>query len=188
VYTLGSEAEVPTILSAGIDPDLAIKIAEHKRQIAAQLSHIRRAREELLVLLRHEKQWTPRHRARSRELSAELQQRSAKVTRLEAQRQRLLAEGDAPENPTIHVERALYGGVTVVISGRAAQFGQEYAGPLTITRETASDHDALILTDARSGESTTLPSSDFTEEYIDLIGRPSGDHRPADGAAVAHFE
>jgi hypothetical protein len=33
-----------------------------------------------------------------------------------------------------------------------------------------------------------LPSSDFTEDYTDQIGRPSGDHQPADGATVAHRE
>ena len=107
---------------------------------------------------------------------------------MQAQRQRLLEQADAPDDPTIHVERKLYGGVIVVISGRAVRFGEEHAGPLRITRETTPGHDEFILTELRSGESTVLPSSDFTEGYADEIGRSSGDHRRFDGAETAHGE
>jgi uncharacterized protein (DUF342 family) len=166
VNELGNDANVPTRIAIGVDPEVLAEVRKADILIKKKQQAAARIRERVRPLLAELKRLTPEQRQRAAELMFEADQLDAEVALCQKHKADTLAAASPRQEkqPSILVNSWLHRGVTIIIGDRMTTIEKQRRGPLRITRRLVDRVEEIVEVDQVSGNCYILPSYEYDSE------------------------
>ncbi len=172
VATLGTEANVPTEITVGTDPNLLREADLLRESVKTKRLGIARIRQTVQPLMAHQKRLSPAQKERATELLFEADEAEEEITETERTHADMLEKARAPEVPYVLVSTLVHRGVMIRIGRRATTFSKELKGPVRIEKRKVKAANEFVAIDQLSGSVTILKSARVVEEASAETGTP----------------
>ena len=174
VRALGSEAEIPTILTIGVHPDAIREAQALDKSIEGKRTTAQKVRQTLEPLVANIKRLSPQQKERVTELMYQADSSDSEVAELEAKRDKILAEAGPEKTPRVMLAKTLHPGVTLRIGRKQVVFKKELLGPVRIDERKVESATEFVAVNQLTGSITVLPSSHFEiEDVQDVEDKPA---------------
>jgi len=160
----GNEAEKPTEVAVGVDPEALAEILRMDELLKKKAETCAKIREKVQPLMAQLKRLTPQQREKATELLYQADEIEAEINRHNEQRKTLLAPASAAERPVVTVLSMVYPGVKVIFGDKMAIFRKERKGPIKIERRLIERVEEICLIERASGSLTIMRSYEFKPE------------------------
>jgi len=175
VHTIGSPANVRTLITLGTPTEVIEKAQEMQTEVKERTAAAEQIRMTVEPLLREMRRLSPQQKERATELIFQADQIEAGVEELKQQREQILKEHTPDGEPYVLIQGRIFPNVTVVISGRMTTIRSEFKGPLKILRRKVEGVTQLVLVDEISGSSSILKTTrSSTEAEKQAVGYREG--------------
>ncbi len=164
VAELGSDANVPTEIAVGVDPDVLREVDHFHKSLKKKRLAIERIRQTVQPLLAHVKHLSPAQKERATELAFEADEAEAEIAEAENEHAELLEQARAKEVPYVLVSAVVHPGVTVRIGHRETTFREDVPGPVRIEKRKVKADTEFVAIDPLSGSVTVLKSTQVVEQ------------------------
>lgn len=165
VRTVGSEANIRTEVTIGIDPAAFGRCAEIDQQVEKHRRAAQKIRDTVAPLLAQLKRLAPSQRERATELMYEADRIEGDVQAMLERRETILREASPEEMPALRVQSRIFPGVVIGIGDRVTLFSKELKGPVKITRRKVERVEEIVAVNELTAGVTVLPSRDIELNY-----------------------
>jgi uncharacterized protein (DUF342 family) len=160
VKSLGSDANIKTVVAIGLDPGILDQCDEIDQEIDKLRAATERIRESIPPLLNNLKRLSAEQRERATELMYRADELGNEAANLEKKKEQLIRDGTPEEPPFLHVSGCVFPGVTVILGNRMTAFTKEFKGPVRIERRLVDRVTEIVAVNSLTGNVSVLPSRD----------------------------
>ncbi len=164
IAVAGNEAERPTEIAVGLDPEALAEILRMDELLKKKAETCAKIREKVQPLMAQLKRLTPQQREKATELLYQADEIEAEINRHSEQRKTLLTPASATDRPVITVLSMIYPGVKVIFGDKMAIFRKERKGPIKLERRLLERVEEICLIERASGSLTIMRSYEFKPE------------------------
>lgn len=132
IQELGSEAEVPTLLTIGLDPVIIAKAEAIDPEVSRRKAAAEKIRATVGPLIANIKRLAPDQRERATELMFEADSLDASAEELLAEKSRMIEEGSWSEEPELVIMDRIHPGVRVIFEDFELVVREVLRGPVRI--------------------------------------------------------
>ncbi len=154
----GSDAEIPTRITIGVDPVVLARAALIDEEIEKHRAAAERIRSAIAPLIANMKRLAPAQRERATELMFQADSIQCESDEKLANKNAMLQKDSQQEEPALVVTNRIYPGVTLIVEDMEFITREEIRGPVKITKRAAAmgKAGALICTNQFSGSTREL--------------------------------
>jgi uncharacterized protein (DUF342 family) len=183
VYTMGSDASIPSRINVGTHPD----VLRRARQLHAESEKLQHVVDKIRNLVNPLMDDVQRVSATRKEQLAELMHQADEIeqcaTAKLAERERLLAEAQPESPPYVTVQGRICENASIIIDDRQVDFPGEFKGPVRIEKRKVENLTEVVAVSLLTGSVTTLRSRPVcgTQESSpppEHVERPDAVHGP----------
>lgn len=182
IKELGSDAEVPTILTIGLDPVILAKVEKMDPEVSKRKAAAEKIRATVGPLIANIKRLAPDQRERATELMFEADSLDASADELVAEKDRMIEEGSWPEEPELVITDRIHPGVRVIFEEFEFVVRDVLRGPVRIFKRRMHEGvaAALMCVNTLSGSRRELFCRKY-EAKIPSEADADADATPQDG-------
>ena len=158
IRAAGSDGNVKTTISVGIDPAVLEKCREIDEQVNKRKEAAAKIRQTVEPLLAQLKRLLPAQRERATELMYEADRIEASIQDLLNQKDAMLKESTPEEPAYLLVSSKAYSGVTIIIGDRMTTLTRDLSGPVRIMRRRVNRVDEIVAINDATGHLQVLGS------------------------------
>jgi len=159
VATLGSNANVTTQITIGIDPNVVREVDRLRASLKPKRLMVERIRKNVQPLMDNLKRLTPDQKERATELIFQADEVEADIQEASKQHADILEKARAKNAPYCLVSQAVHPGVRIQIGHRETTFCKDVKGPIRIEKRKIKAVTEFVAVDQLSGSVTVLASS-----------------------------
>ncbi len=166
VKNLGSEANIPTRIVAGVRPEFVRELAMIQRRIERTRNAVQKITDLIQPLLDGSREIDRDRKARSEALIAQADEVASGLTDVEKRKEELIAGIYPEENAAVKVSGVIHTNVIVRVGDRETQFRKELKGPVSIEKRKIKNVTQLVAVNQLSGSVTVLNGERCTPEEL----------------------
>lgn len=158
IATLGSDAEVPTLITVGLHKEEIRKIEETAKENEKRRASVEKIRQAVGPLMAQLKRLTGAQREKATELMFQADMIEGEIKESEEE-VAVLRVTDGEENkPYVLVTSKIHQNVSVTINDRVVSFHEEVKGPIKIERRRMQNHSVVASVNQLTGSVCELPA------------------------------
>ncbi|MBU0637890.1 MAG: FapA family protein [Planctomycetes bacterium] len=179
VRVLGSDANVKTPISLGIDPRALAEARALEQEGRNRTRTAEQIREKVQPLMANLKRLSPAQREQATELLAKADEMEWSIDDLEKKRTEMLEAARPPQPAQAIVSRQILPGVRISFGTRMAIISQVIHGPVLIEERKINGATEIVAVNQRTGSVTVMP---VVEIDLDELRQAHDDDGETDGA------
>ena len=164
IATLGSEVNVPTEITVGVDPNVLREVDHFRESLKPKRLAIERIRQAVEPLMANLKRLSPAQKERATELLFQADEADAEIAAAESEHEKNLEGARAAGVPYVLVSHAAHRGATIRVGHRKTTLSKVIKGPVRIEKRKVKAVSEFVAVDQLTGSVTILPSTRIVEE------------------------